>query len=234
MNNTKHTSSPTQSAAKRKAQRPGLGCSLAFVVVLVGFVVALVALGPRALNLLANPSAAAPSNLNDHTSPEKMAAQRQQEIAQLHGYGWVNKGAGIAHIPIDRAIALVAEKGLPVGGATTKTTAPNTASTSEVTSTAAPVDLAHVSFKNNVLPIFQQHCIKCHGGDNPEQGLELTSYRTVMTGSENGSVIEPGDPDKSYLVKMVVTKKMPKKGPPLSSTEINTIIAWIKAGAKDN
>ena len=100
--------------------------------------------------------------------------------------------------------------------------------------TTATVDLTNVSFQKNVLPIFQQHCLKCHGNDNPEEGLELTKYRTVMTGSENGSVVEPGDPDNSYLVKMIVSKKMPKKGPPLSSTDIETIIAWIKAGAKDN
>lgn len=228
MSNTNRAPRSNKPMIKRRTQRSGLGCSLAFVAVLVGFAVVLVLLGPHALNLFfANQTAAAPANLKDPTSPEKVLALRQQQIAQLNGYGWVNQGAGIAHIPIDRAISLVAKQGLPVGGEA-KAATPNEASA------AAPVDLAHVSFTNNVLPIFQQHCTKCHGGDNPEQGLALTSYRSVMVGSQNGSVVEPGNPDSSYLVKMVVTKKMPKKGPPLSSTEINTIIAWIKAGAKNN
>ncbi len=38
--------------------------------------------------------------------------QAEQET-QLNSYGWVDKGAGVAHIPIDRAIELLAEQGLP-------------------------------------------------------------------------------------------------------------------------
>ena len=33
---------------------------------------------------------------------------------QLNSYGWVDKDAGVAHIPIERAMALIAERGLPV------------------------------------------------------------------------------------------------------------------------
>lgn len=232
MNNTKPSPRPNKLASGRKAQRSGLGCSLAIGAVLIGLIVIAVALSPRALQLLQGNQTAAPSAVDDRTSPEQLAAKRQKEMAQLSGYGWVNQAAGVAHIPIDRAIALVAEKGLPTGNAVT--TSSNTTSTVDITATGAPVDLANVSFENNVLPIFQQHCQECHGNDNPEEGLELTNYHTIMAGSQNGTVVEPGDPDNSYLVKMVVTKKMPKKGPPLSSTEIDTIIAWIKAGAKDD
>ena len=39
---------------------------------------------------------------------------RAEETAYLHGYGWVDQGAGIGRIPIDRAKALLLEKGLPV------------------------------------------------------------------------------------------------------------------------
>jgi hypothetical protein len=41
---------------------------------------------------------------------------------QLNSYGWVDKSAGVAHIPIDRAMGLIVERGLPVrpaGGAET-------------------------------------------------------------------------------------------------------------------
>lgn len=232
MNNTKHSPRPNNSTSGRKAQRSGQGCSLAFGAVLIVLIVIVVVLGPRALNLLQGNQAMAVSAVDDRTSPEQLAAKRQKEMTQLSGYGWVNQASGVAHIPIDRAIALVAEKGLPMGNVVT--TSSNTTSTAEITATGAPVDLANVSFETNVLPIFQQHCQECHGNDNPEEGLELTNYHTIMAGSQNGTVVEPGVPDNSYLVKMVVTKKMPKKGPPLSATEIDTIIAWIKAGAKDD
>jgi hypothetical protein len=40
-------------------------------------------------------------------------AFRLQEEQTLHSYGWVDQQAGMARIPIDRAMALVAQRGLP-------------------------------------------------------------------------------------------------------------------------
>lgn len=33
---------------------------------------------------------------------------------KVNGYGWVNKDSGVAHIPIERAKEIIAEKGLPM------------------------------------------------------------------------------------------------------------------------
>jgi hypothetical protein len=33
---------------------------------------------------------------------------------QLNSYGWIDEKAGVAHIPIERAMALIVERGLPV------------------------------------------------------------------------------------------------------------------------
>jgi hypothetical protein len=38
---------------------------------------------------------------------------REREIAQLNTYGWVNQTAGVVRVPIERAIELVLQKGLP-------------------------------------------------------------------------------------------------------------------------
>jgi hypothetical protein len=38
---------------------------------------------------------------------------REAEDAQLHSYGWVDRQAGIAAIPIERAMELLAKRGLP-------------------------------------------------------------------------------------------------------------------------
>jgi len=38
---------------------------------------------------------------------------RLQEEQRLHSYGWVDESAGVAHIPIDRAMQLIAQRGLP-------------------------------------------------------------------------------------------------------------------------
>jgi hypothetical protein len=38
---------------------------------------------------------------------------RMQEEKTLHSYGWVDQSAGVVHIPIDRAMQLLAQRGLP-------------------------------------------------------------------------------------------------------------------------
>ncbi len=37
-----------------------------------------------------------------------------KQESQLNSYGWVDEKAGVAHIPIDRAMELIAQRGLPV------------------------------------------------------------------------------------------------------------------------
>ena len=44
----------------------------------------------------------------------QLQALRAYEKERLSTYGWVDKGAGVAHMPIERAMQLVAERGLPV------------------------------------------------------------------------------------------------------------------------
>lgn len=38
---------------------------------------------------------------------------RADQSAQLNSYGWVDESAGVAHIPIDRAMDLLVAQGLP-------------------------------------------------------------------------------------------------------------------------
>ena len=45
--------------------------------------------------------------------PADFAKVKADELSRLNGYGWVDRAAGIAHIPIDRAIEIVAASGLP-------------------------------------------------------------------------------------------------------------------------
>lgn len=49
------------------------------------------------------------------TAPAKdLAALRERENAVLGAYAWVDRAKGIAEVPIDRAIEIAVEKGLPV------------------------------------------------------------------------------------------------------------------------
>ena len=46
--------------------------------------------------------------------PRDMNEFRAREAALVGSYGWIDRRSGIARIPIDRAIDIVLEKGLPV------------------------------------------------------------------------------------------------------------------------
>src|SRR5206468_8247588 len=43
----------------------------------------------------------------------ELAEVRREEAAALNAYGWVDPKAHVARIPIDRAIEILAKKGLP-------------------------------------------------------------------------------------------------------------------------
>ena len=46
------------------------------------------------------------------TSPqEDLKALRAAEDAQLHAYGWIDRKAGVVHIPIERAMEVIASEG---------------------------------------------------------------------------------------------------------------------------
>jgi mono/diheme cytochrome c family protein len=97
-----------------------------------------------------------------------------------------------------------------------------------------------VSFAADILPIFQQRCAQCHGGEGEdgevytEAYLDLQTYKGVMAGSEYGPVVTPGDPGESVLIEMISEGEMPEEGDPVPPEEIAIISAWIEAGAPDN
>ena len=58
------------------------------------------------------------------SEPLALAEFRAQEDALLTSYGWVEKDAGIARMPVDEAMKIVAERGLPKFPAPAPTPAP--------------------------------------------------------------------------------------------------------------
>lgn len=100
-----------------------------------------------------------------------------------------------------------------------------------------------VTYAEDIKPIFDQSCIKCHGSEHKPKGhLRLDSLEGVFKGSEDGKVIVAGNSAKSMLVINVAhlgdeDDYMPppknKAGiGPLSNAQIGLIRAWIDQGAK--
>ncbi len=84
-----------------------------------------------------------------------------------------------------------------------------------------------VSFKDDVLPLFETRCKACHGTLG---GLDLTSYETVMKGGKSGPPIVAGRPEESLLV----VKQREAHPGKLTEEELDMVAAWIEAGAPDN
>lgn len=91
---------------------------------------------------------------------------------------------------------------------------------------------------------------KCHGGEKPKEGLDLSSEAALQAtaiGKDAAQAslkrIAPGDPEASYLFlkitkqrrtddKRIKWRSMPPGPLPLNESEITLIETWIKAGAK--
>ena len=92
------------------------------------------------------------------------------------------------------------------------------------------------SFVPDIRPIFEAHCVKCHGPEKQKSGYRLDVKSIAFTGGEGSAPnILPGNGATSPLVKYirgeVEDMKMPPEGEPLSPAEIATVTAWIDAGA---
>jgi hypothetical protein len=93
---------------------------------------------------------------------------------------------------------------------------------------------ASVSYSKDVFPILEASCIKCHGVEKVNRGLDMTSYEKTMKGSVKGPVVLPGDAENSPLVNLIAAGKMPKQGNRLTQQQIDIIRAWIDQGAPNN
>jgi hypothetical protein len=92
-----------------------------------------------------------------------------------------------------------------------------------------------VDYPTNVKPLLEKRCFACHGALKQESELRLDTGPFIRRGGSDGPAIEPGNPAASRLIIRVSASdesiRMPPEGPPLTSEEIATLSAWIKAGA---
>lgn len=93
-------------------------------------------------------------------------------------------------------------------------------------------------FREQVLPIFQQHCLACHShaAGEMEGGLSLDWKSGWELGGSRGPAIVPGKPEKSLLMQAVLHASdelhMPKEK--ITNQEISVLNRWIEKGAFDD
>ena len=54
-------------------------------------------------------------------------------------------------------------------------------------------------WQHEILPVLEENCVKCHGGEQTMDGLDLTKFDSVLQGGISGPSITSGHPEMSLL-----------------------------------
>ncbi len=119
--------------------------------------------------------------------------------------------------------------------------ADDTNSTATANSLPPASTKASLTFTNDIKPIFDVACLKCHDSSKPRQGgkLSLNTLDSTLKGGRDGKVITVGDSAHSDLVLSIAHVGDPdsfmprgKNAKKLTDDQIGIIRAWIDQGAK--
>jgi len=83
-----------------------------------------------------------------------------------------------------------------------------------------------IKFSTDVVPIFNA-CIGCHNGSQPPD-LANNPYQSLIS----GKFVDVADPTQSKIYIQLTT--VPSHIPRVSPEQLETILEWIKQGAKNN
>ncbi|WP_031500191.1 PSD1 and planctomycete cytochrome C domain-containing protein [Bryobacter aggregatus] len=88
--------------------------------------------------------------------------------------------------------------------------------------------------------ILQARCVRCHGSEVQEGGLDLRTIASRIKGGKSGTALVPGKPEESPLYKRMQNGQMPpaKQAKELAvelptDGETEKVRAWIAAGAQN-
>ncbi len=101
---------------------------------------------------------------------------------------------------------------------------------------AATSLVAAPDFQRDIRPIFEAHCLKCHGPDEQNGGLRYDHREGALAQADSGRpALVPGTPEQSELLKRVTAThkgdRMPPKGERLTPRQVALLREWIAAGA---
>jgi hypothetical protein len=84
-------------------------------------------------------------------------------------------------------------------------------------------------FQKEVLPIFEEKCIRCHGAKRRGGKLDMRSVEALLAGGVTGPALKKGDAAKSLLIELIHFKEMPpkKEGPAVTKGELELLRRWV-------
>ncbi len=87
-------------------------------------------------------------------------------------------------------------------------------------------DTTSYTFSSDVFPIFENNCIACHSGNNPNTNLLLSNYSEIYQSVINGNTI-------SRIKSNLTDSVMPQSGK-MDDCKIKIIEKWVENGAQDD
>jgi hypothetical protein len=94
-------------------------------------------------------------------------------------------------------------------------------------------------FAEAVFPIFEKHCIACHGAEKQKGEYRMDLFAALLSGGKSGKpAVVPGQVSQSELVRRMLLEPTddkampPRKRPRPTSGEIALLRWWIKQGAE--
>ncbi|MCF7786529.1 MAG: hypothetical protein K9N47_10430 [Prosthecobacter sp.] len=102
-------------------------------------------------------------------------------------------------------------------------------SLAEVAARAEEKPRAAPDFKKDVLPVFEEKCIRCHGAKRRGGKLDMRTLSALLEGGDTGPALKPGNAKKSLLIELIHYKEMPpkKEEPFITPTELEMLRHWI-------
>lgn len=93
-----------------------------------------------------------------------------------------------------------------------------------------------VSFREQIAPILQEHCVACHGAKRAEGGYRLDTVEELIKPGEGGTApIVPQKSSESEWISRLRSHepgvRMPDESEPLAPEQIDLIAKWIDEGA---
>ena len=95
---------------------------------------------------------------------------------------------------------------------------------------------AKVNFEDDILPLFEDYCIDCHGPNKQKSGFRVDRRVHLLKGGDSGlPAVIPMNPGKSYMIEVIKSDDpeigMPPKGGKLFDDEVELLEQWIAEGA---
>lgn len=107
--------------------------------------------------------------------------------------------------------------------------------TPEQEASLPPAASRTIHFSNDIKPILETSCIKCHGRGKSKGGFKLDNRDELLKGGDSGPAILPGKSLESYLIELVAgvdpDNVMPQKGSKLTAVQVGLLRAWVDQGA---